>query len=564
MVQPPDSSSNPLLSPPFFLIKGIDPAWPVSAQMEKIDQANTQLLREIDANFARFHAIVTSKILPEFKRFCIAGEPTREAAQFWRSFFEAAAAVRVPLPADLSTLQPEQTFRETVDYTSASSFAFDPPVSSTPLAARTPGPAPDASWDESMESPFDRMDRRLREDLSLERGEDGTSDMATPSLPSGYSLPSLPSDSYAASELEPEPTPRAARRAPPPHRAAPSPANPFAQLGQKWDGIADLRATPLVSRTAKARTPGAAAKSTVFDEDDDDDDDLGYAMSPPVTMTFNLPPRAAAMYKAATPRKPGSAAVPAPVPDVDADKVVGDLMRDMAIADARAPGGFDDDDEGDDAFGEYEPSPRMPTPPGLGRYSIMPGELAPPGSDPAARRLFADTTAGPGPSASAPPLGPPPSDRPRRSLANTSLGSDILTSAGGPGRFISDDDTFEADDTFSTHAGESPMPSNPLARAGYADESYASDADADAGYYQAPAAQAQGTYTFDDDSFDEHGHAGQGEASLIFGSAANAARTGEGLVLMRPDEMVTFHGGRLEDARVPGSPTGLGRGAAGR
>lgn len=72
---------NPLLHPPFFLIPGINPSAPISVQTEQIDQLNTLLLQEIDANFAKFHQVVTAKILPEIKRFAIAGEPTREAAQ---------------------------------------------------------------------------------------------------------------------------------------------------------------------------------------------------------------------------------------------------------------------------------------------------------------------------------------------------------------------------------------------------------------------------------------------------------------------------------------------------
>jgi DASH complex subunit ASK1 len=48
--------------------------------MEKIDQLNTLLLQEIDENFAKFHQVVTSQVLPEVKRFALASEPTREAA----------------------------------------------------------------------------------------------------------------------------------------------------------------------------------------------------------------------------------------------------------------------------------------------------------------------------------------------------------------------------------------------------------------------------------------------------------------------------------------------------
>jgi DASH complex subunit ASK1 len=75
------TAANPVLQPPFFLIPGINPSSTISAQTEQIDQLNTLLLQEIDANFARFHQIVTTRILPEIKRFAIAGEPTREAAK---------------------------------------------------------------------------------------------------------------------------------------------------------------------------------------------------------------------------------------------------------------------------------------------------------------------------------------------------------------------------------------------------------------------------------------------------------------------------------------------------
>ena len=76
---------NPLLSPPFFVIPGISPSAPVSAQVQQIDQLNTLLLQEIDANFAKFHQMVTSKVLPEIKRFAIGGEPVREASQVGHS-----------------------------------------------------------------------------------------------------------------------------------------------------------------------------------------------------------------------------------------------------------------------------------------------------------------------------------------------------------------------------------------------------------------------------------------------------------------------------------------------
>ncbi|KAJ9107541.1 hypothetical protein QFC21_000999 [Naganishia friedmannii] len=86
---------NPLRRAPFTTIEGVNPDDPISAQMEKIDQLNTLLLQEIDENFAKFHQVVTSQVLPEVKRFALASEPTREAATFWRSFFERAASVKL-------------------------------------------------------------------------------------------------------------------------------------------------------------------------------------------------------------------------------------------------------------------------------------------------------------------------------------------------------------------------------------------------------------------------------------------------------------------------------------
>lgn len=74
------NDDNPLLRSPFFSIPGVDPNAPISAQMERIDQLNTLLLQDIDANFARFHQIVTSKVLPQIKRYAISSEPTRESA----------------------------------------------------------------------------------------------------------------------------------------------------------------------------------------------------------------------------------------------------------------------------------------------------------------------------------------------------------------------------------------------------------------------------------------------------------------------------------------------------
>lgn len=72
---------HPLQQPPFRPIPGVNPELPVNQQIEQIDQLNTFLLQEIDANFATFHQIITSHILPQIKRYAIAAEPVREGAK---------------------------------------------------------------------------------------------------------------------------------------------------------------------------------------------------------------------------------------------------------------------------------------------------------------------------------------------------------------------------------------------------------------------------------------------------------------------------------------------------
>jgi hypothetical protein len=55
-----------------------------SAQMEQIDQLNTLLLQEIDENFAKFHQIVTSHVLPEVKRCLTDAALSKNERQNWK------------------------------------------------------------------------------------------------------------------------------------------------------------------------------------------------------------------------------------------------------------------------------------------------------------------------------------------------------------------------------------------------------------------------------------------------------------------------------------------------
>ncbi|WVQ81654.1 hypothetical protein IAT38_003779 [Cryptococcus sp. DSM 104549] len=451
-------SDNPLLHPPFFVIPGVDPNSPISAQTEQIDQLNTLLLQDIDANFARFHQIITSKVLPQIKRFAIASEPTREAAQFWRAFFETASAVRLShqgdttinsQPQDTSTQYDDQTLalRREADESSIrgeGSFMFDPPpgISSTPLpASRGAGSRPNNSWEDSMESPFDKLDRQLRDELRIGKSgydEQSSSDMPTPSLPSGYDLPGMLGkdlsdlssmhEDYSTGTVDPShlsgsptrsqthslsnphqsqslrystqasPTPKANRLANPP----PADANPF---GTKFSGIADLRSTPLNPNKGKGKGKGRVFKPKTSiipgldsDSDSDSDGGLPMGMSPPVTMNFTLPPRAQAMMDVAKAQTPAKAKAKGNPVDIGEHGRAGSQLAESVGAGAEAGYGVGSGAHAgkgkekeakhilDDLLEEMgsEMSPRMDTPEAFRRYSVAPGDL------PAGKLLFTD------------------------------------------------------------------------------------------------------------------------------------------------------------------------------
>ncbi|ORY29155.1 DASH complex subunit Ask1-domain-containing protein [Naematelia encephala] len=534
---------NPLVSPPFFVIPGISPSAPVSAQVEQIDQLNTLLLQEIDANFARFHQIVTTRILPEIKRFAIAGEPVREGANFWRSFFEAAAAVRVPLPGDSSSMPDESSSRRddssyaddrtlTIQPDEGDSFLFDPqPVHGEPFAS-TPMPAGrerlyDESWEESMESPFVKLDRRL-DDLRIGREGTATSDMPTPSLPSGYDFPNLGDISSASTGTAPllplgensrvgnvveHDTPRATT----------TKHNDNNKKHRPPQGVTDLRSTPL---NAKFKQPKSSLANTLADLSLDADDDLlQYAMSPPVTMKFNLPARAQAVLNVQ--KTPAAKAIKPRSSSPQARLILDDLMSEMS------------------AEGGYAPSPRMPTPEGLGRYSILPSDAN--FADPSTK-LFQPTTAPPIDSSSTTtnifqPKGQIDSTTAanlfqsqtapiRRSMANTSYGSDILTHPSDPGTVITDDESFDIDeDSFdSLVEDQSQHHYDNNVRNGQGEEAVGAD---DTYLTMSP------------------GPANEPTGEIFRGGGAGGARDFQ---LKKVDEMMTFNGGRLEDAILEDSP----------
>ncbi|WWC64193.1 uncharacterized protein I303_106801 [Kwoniella dejecticola CBS 10117] len=652
------SNPNPLLSPPFYTIPGVDPNSPISAQTERIDQLNTLLLQEIDANFARFHQIVTSRILPEIKRFAIAGEPTREAAHFWRSFFEAASSIRLPGSTD-TTLPHQQdhatqyddqtmTMRRDQDDSqvhahahdeSGSSFIFDPPAtSSTPLPAGRSGVH--ESWEDSMESPFDRLDRKLRDELKIGQpyqDQSGvSSDLPTPSLPSGYSLPHLSKNASSVSTWNQSPSVRPQNADDtqqeeystgtvnpqdiPTHGQAqsgrPSSATPRANktkttsasnnpFGAGFTGIADLRSTPLNAAKMKSskikKPPKQSILPGINDEDSSDEEGAGgipFGMSPPVTMKFSLPPKAQAVFDIAkTPAKSTT-------------------QRSTAKASNGMAAAGDLGDEGekqakfilDDLLEEMgsELSPRLNTPEGLGRYSIMPGDLQPGQGkllfsqeripqQPITEEEGEENTYHPSGSASASGAGGHPQPYAhahahahagiRRSTgANTSFESDMVDLPVGQ-EVYSAEDSFEGDSFDSMDEGMS----DPTHTAGTGTGTGTGTGVSGTGTGTGTGTISSVPYSTHennriiggDDSFlssegDMTRQEDISEAGVIFGQqpshipshhqqyaaktreAQDAARRKSQFELMKRDEMDTYFGGKLEDAAgndVLNSPT---------
>ncbi|KAK4685045.1 DASH complex subunit ASK1, partial [Tremellales sp. Uapishka_1] len=427
------ASNAALFSPPFFLIDGIDPNAPISAQTEQIDQLNTLLLQEIDANFARFHQIITSKILPEIKRFAIAGEPTREAATFWRAFFEAAAAVN-ETPGEDSSLQSTSPDRQTTysdqsltlrrgEGDESGSFIFDPPAggsSSTPLPNRTGGPM--SSWEESMESPFDRLDRKF--------DEYETSSAETPSLPSGYSLPrGVASPSFDEGH-----------------------STGTVEVGQDQNrdqggGGETPKAKPKQLRQVMENPFSASSASSSHH----------LPASPRFT---TLPSRAASLYQ------PGTRTDKERNPEAQARMLIDDLMEEMEMS-----------------------SPRPPTPEALRRYSIAPGP--------------------------APPLFHPESQHQQHRVPETIYQEDS---------FDDDDDDESFDSPLLSHQLLPPQPELQVGE----DDSFESVGDEPL----VPEAVAETSL-----------------ANQVFGGGAKPSEKLEKkFSLLQPDEIMTYHGGKLEDA----------------
>ncbi|KAH7099506.1 DASH complex subunit Ask1-domain-containing protein [Auriculariales sp. MPI-PUGE-AT-0066] len=150
-----------------IVIPGLDTTASVEDQIEQCEQLITLRLQNIDATFADIHRILTTEILPSIKKYSLASAPIREAARFWISFFDTSARVRVNVDDDLVSPDATQDDPEEADATESgqsfrttSDLSFHPPeTTSTPLGRRHR--APDSSFQSTIESPMQRLDREL-------------------------------------------------------------------------------------------------------------------------------------------------------------------------------------------------------------------------------------------------------------------------------------------------------------------------------------------------------------------------------------------------------------------
>ncbi|KAJ1302673.1 hypothetical protein OPQ81_002989 [Rhizoctonia solani] len=314
-----DASWQPTPDPRDIVIPGVDPDLPITVQTEQIDQLITLKLQNIDKNFARCHQIITTKILPSLKKYSAGSQPTRDAAKFWRGFFEAAAQIRVSVdeegvstlgertPNEVSndanrTAQPGQAYHD--ETTDGSDITFQRgAVASTPQVQKFSHVADSVersvdtndSWvARSVESPFERFDRQLK-DLAFDDDQDTQSSLqpepaATTGVPRGgkpLPIPNFESEessislrntsthqtSTSSSSIMftiPDPTPKPARTAPSPnkgkgrrkstgkelrHEVLKSNLMNTAKPGSRWNGITDLRSNASVSEPTVSTLP---------------------------------------------------------------------------------------------------------------------------------------------------------------------------------------------------------------------------------------------------------------------------------------------------------------------
>ncbi|KAJ7462097.1 DASH complex subunit Ask1-domain-containing protein [Mycena latifolia] len=354
---PPRWQPNP--DPASIVVPGLDTTAPVLDQIEQMEQLITIKLQNIDENFSKIHNILANKILPAVKRYAVGTKPVREAANFWVSFYEQAAQIRIPTYDDYSTVNEvpserddtaseaessgataERTVRNEEHSVASTEASFMPQAAfaSTPATARVARTtmdtlsshhSDDPSWSASLESPLTRLDRQVQ-DFSREESSLGSK------------LPSLRFEEPPEEEhtiLRPRAGKGKGKEAEPlrhnvlrhtlysPGDVSLSPAkgklktpvpkglNPYLPADTEpanWSGLVDLRHTPL---STPQRNKSHAAES-----DDDSFDGLPPGMSPPVLMSPARPARSSAELQLLRGKTPAKAA---------ASRIKNDLVRDI-------------------------------------------------------------------------------------------------------------------------------------------------------------------------------------------------------------------------------------------
>lgn len=354
--------------------------------------------------------------------------------------------------------------------------------------------------------------------------EEDSSDMPTPSLPGGYSLSALAKDSLehpSKARIGDDSESSNSRILEPP-RAISSTPKATRTASSEQQRMTDLRNTPLNAKFPKPSKGQLSAYKSKYShlpagfDFDDSDDDIITGMSPPRTMNFGtLPPRVQAIQAVAREKTPKKGVM------ADTQSVLDDLLSE--IHDHQSSPGL--------------ASPEMFTTGGMYRgsdSSLLPEEMVP------------ESQLGQGLDASSSRLGhsgalqlPAQPQGNRRSMAaNTSYGSDIVTSA--PQGHVIGDDSYEHDDSFSSDgSGTVPPPA---------------DYRSDVSYMTNTPGMGMGQGHQGDFSTTMHGDRGELRDTEVFGqpgaggSEHRSASSGRPFELMKMDEMYTFHGGRLEDA----------------
>ncbi|KAL0951927.1 hypothetical protein HGRIS_008581 [Hohenbuehelia grisea] len=356
-IQPLPPRWQPRADPSNIIIPGLDNSASVTDQIEQIEQLITIKLQNIDENFSKIHNLLANKLLPAVKRYAVGTEPVREAAQFWTSFYEQAAQIRIPTYEDYSSVnepffndesegsQPQQSHqdheddstRPTIshaaeDSTTHSDSSFMP---SQALFASTPATThrdrianphhsveSQADGPSSIESPLVRLDRELQ---NFSVNDDGFTPVHPLKAPSFHHHPSdvLLDDSRDTSYLtSPEKgkgreassllrnvlqrelhtqgdsskhavSPLKVKKVKTPVPKTLNPYLPPDIRPSQWDGLVDLT-DPRIATPSRGRYGGNYPATPDRPADEDSFEGLPPGMSPPVMMSPARPPRSMA------------------------------------------------------------------------------------------------------------------------------------------------------------------------------------------------------------------------------------------------------------------------------